>query len=39
MKECAEDLTAHLDQRAGETLEVRNVTKKYAVDIISSCAF
>jgi cytochrome P450 family 6 len=39
MKECAEDLNAYLDQRAGETLEFRNVTKMYAVDIISSCAF
>jgi cytochrome P450 family 6 len=39
MKECAEDLNAYLTKRAGETLEFRNVTKKYSVDIISSCAF
>ncbi|RZC40628.1 p450 domain containing protein [Asbolus verrucosus] len=39
MKECAKDLNAYLTKCNGETVEFRKVTKKYSVDIISSCAF
>ncbi|RZC40627.1 p450 domain containing protein [Asbolus verrucosus] len=39
MKECGRDLTEYLTKNNGETLDTRNVTKKYSVDIISSCAF
>lgn len=39
MKECGSDLVDYLDKRNGEVVEVRNMTKKFAVDIISSCAF
>ena len=39
MKACASDFVNHLDKHNGEVIEVRETTKRYAVDIISSCAF
>ncbi|KYB28576.1 putative cytochrome P450 6a23-like Protein [Tribolium castaneum] len=39
MKECGTDLLNYFKKRSGGVIEARNVTKKYAVDIISSCAF
>ncbi|XP_044265598.1 cytochrome P450 6k1-like [Tribolium madens] len=39
MKECGSDLVNYIKKHNGEVMEARDVTKKYAVDIISSCAF
>jgi cytochrome P450 family 6 len=39
MKECAKELKSHLSERNGQTIEVKNVFKRFTVDIISSCAF
>ena len=39
MKECASDLVVYLEKHNNEEIDVRNMSKKYAVDIISSCAF
>ncbi|RZC42010.1 p450 domain containing protein [Asbolus verrucosus] len=39
MKECAQDLTTHLTKHDGKIVEMRHLFKKFAVDVISSCAF
>ncbi|XP_044261850.1 cytochrome P450 6k1-like [Tribolium madens] len=39
MKECGSDLVNYIKKHNGEVIEAREVTKKYAVDIIFSCAF
>ncbi|KAJ3651457.1 hypothetical protein Zmor_017499 [Zophobas morio] len=39
MKECASDLAVCVEKHSGDKIEIREIMKKYAVDIISSCAF
>ena len=39
IQECASDLAACVEKHSGDKIEIRDVMKKYAVDIISSCAF
>ncbi|XP_063918403.1 cytochrome P450 6k1-like [Zophobas morio] len=39
MKECASNLVNYVEKHSGEVIEIGETTKKYAVDIISSCAF
>ena len=39
MKECASDLVVCVEKHCGNKIDIKDVMKKYAVDIISSCAF
>jgi cytochrome P450 family 6 len=39
MKECSKELKSYLSEHDGQTVEIRNVFKKFTVDVISSCAF
>ncbi|KAJ3651468.1 hypothetical protein Zmor_017507 [Zophobas morio] len=39
IQECASDLLACVEKHSGDKIEIRDVMKKYVVDIISSCAF
>ncbi|KAJ3651454.1 hypothetical protein Zmor_017497 [Zophobas morio] len=39
MKECGSDLVVCVEKHCGNKIDIKDVMKKYAVDIISSCAF